>query len=302
MNKLNDKCFYSNEERKYFIKENKKFLDWYKEELNSGYSYILELEEVEDLINKIVIWYQLKYPNRKLEKGLIDTRFEDLKDITKELTIDQLRYRLSSRQIEALDCNYRSGSGGVIPIGGYYDDDNILCDVDTFRTVIHLHLSSKEKDLTLDHTIIADTKGNLIDSSDLEKYIGNKKVNTLDELFDVLRESENYNIDYSNLKKCVLTHMIDKTLREKIINIAALNLFFAQEVDSNYSYFRAKRLIKEFNDYYKLNISTQKMDLFVVCRTLNNRLYEDFNNFKKIEEEPLNKEKAKVKLNKIFKR
>jgi hypothetical protein len=42
--------------------------------------------------------------------------------------------------------------------------------------------------------------------------------------------------------------------------------------------------------------------LFVVCRTLNNRLYEDFNNFKKIEEEPLNKEKAKVKLNKIFKR
>ena len=96
--------------------------------------------------------------------------------------------------------------------------------------------------------------------------------------------------------------MIDKTLREKIINIAALNLFFAQEVDSNYSYFRAKRLIKEFNDYYKLNISTQKMDLFVVCRTLNNRLYEDFNNFKKIEEEPLNKEMAKVKLNKIFKR
>ena len=76
MNKLNDKCFYSNEERKYFIKENKKFLDWYKEELNSGYSYILELEEVEDLINKIVIWYQLKYPNRKLEKVLLT---QDLK-------------------------------------------------------------------------------------------------------------------------------------------------------------------------------------------------------------------------------
>lgn len=263
--------FYSSDKRKYIIRENKEFLNWYKQQSNSGYSFLLNLEAMQDLIEKITIWYELKYPNREIEKGVvIDTRFENIKSIANNFTIDQLRYCLSGKQIEVLDCNYRTGWGGLRTIGGYYNDDGVLCDVEGYISLIFLSLFAKEKEIIIEAT----EKGELVDFSG--------EVKTLEELLNVLEKQKNIDLDYSNLSKCIIRNKIDKELRERIIYMAALKLLYSKDTVPDNGYYRMKKLIQEFNEYYDLNLSTEVIDKSIDNEFINTQLDVPSNNKSKI--------------------
>ena len=48
----------------YELIKNEEFLKWYSLQIKNGYNSLLGIIELQELINKLVIWYEIKYPER----------------------------------------------------------------------------------------------------------------------------------------------------------------------------------------------------------------------------------------------
>lgn len=59
--------FYGQDTKDYEIEKNKDFLTWLKTSIKDGYHCFIEAEELQELIDSIVNWYEIKYPERELE-------------------------------------------------------------------------------------------------------------------------------------------------------------------------------------------------------------------------------------------
>ncbi len=57
--------FYEQDTKDYEIEKNKDFLNWLKASIKDGYHCFMETEELQELINNIVNWYEIKYPERE---------------------------------------------------------------------------------------------------------------------------------------------------------------------------------------------------------------------------------------------
>ena len=53
-------------------------MTWFYESLQKGYHPYLKFEEIQELIQKFVNWYEIKYPDRllALEEGIVDTHLK----------------------------------------------------------------------------------------------------------------------------------------------------------------------------------------------------------------------------------
>ena len=73
--------FYNQDEHLYELATNKAFLCWLKDRINHGYHCYLEIDELQELINNITTWYEMKYPERELEfyEGIKHMDFQDIK-------------------------------------------------------------------------------------------------------------------------------------------------------------------------------------------------------------------------------
>lgn len=250
-------------QKRYLVQENKAFLKWYKEQLNNGYLPLLTLEEIQELINKMTIWYEWKYPSRELDK-IQDIRFKDIQTIMDNFTLDQLNYRLNDREIEILDCcNYRAPTTARVPISVNLDENKNSCDINDFETIIFLSLYLKTKSQK-EIGITATTEGKIINSfnSINKKYLKKTNATTLEELLAFLEAKKYCGLDYTDLKKCILNKQIDKELRKKIIKMASLSLIYSPNTILEHGHYRAEKLIEEFNEYYGLNLSIKEIDLF----------------------------------------
>ena len=76
--------FYNQDEHLYELATNKAFLCWLKDRINHGYHCYLEIDELQELINNITTWYEMKYPERELEfyEGIKYMDFQDIKKIS----------------------------------------------------------------------------------------------------------------------------------------------------------------------------------------------------------------------------
>lgn len=90
------------------IKEIKKYSDyylefksWYQRKIKEGYKPNLSLDEIKNLINKITLWYEFKYPDMYLED---ESKSNDLKA---HLTINRLKESLLKEENIILDNKYR---------------------------------------------------------------------------------------------------------------------------------------------------------------------------------------------------
>ena len=59
--------FYKKDQKKYDISKNKELLTWLKIAIKNGYHSFMDIENLQDLIDNIVYWYEMKYPDRELE-------------------------------------------------------------------------------------------------------------------------------------------------------------------------------------------------------------------------------------------
>lgn len=69
--------------------------------LTEEYHCFIKIEELQELINNIVNWYEIKYPEKEFEyfEGIRYTNFQDIKSISKVMDIGQLLFRLPHNQL-----------------------------------------------------------------------------------------------------------------------------------------------------------------------------------------------------------
>ena len=102
--------FYNQDQRKYEVVHNRELLNWLKKKIKNGYDSFVEIECLQELIDSIVSWYEIKYPEREMEfyEGITHTDFEKMETLSKVMDIKQLMYRLPHKQLRLMKCNYCS--------------------------------------------------------------------------------------------------------------------------------------------------------------------------------------------------
>lgn len=102
--------FYIKDKEEYILEKREGFVNWFNHTYNDRNSY-LTIEGLQTLVDKLIMWYEFKYPNRLFDEGrVIDYRFLDIPNIAGFMDIKQLLYRLSHNEYCVLDCKYRTGS------------------------------------------------------------------------------------------------------------------------------------------------------------------------------------------------
>ena len=110
--------FYEQDTKDYEIEKNKDFLNWLRSSIKDGYHCFIKTEELQELIDSIVNWYEIKYPERELEyfEGTRHMNFQDIRRISDVMDIRQLLFRLPHNQLCLMECGYRAKGWGQHPI------------------------------------------------------------------------------------------------------------------------------------------------------------------------------------------
>lgn len=247
------KMFYNNDKKEYDLYHNLEFLKWFNSILKNGYQSYLNLPALQSFINKLAMWYEYKYPERKLimEEGFIDKEFESIIDISKNLDYSQLRYQLSYNELKLLDSMYRSNNGYSVL------DKNKKNNYITFN-IYKKQISKEFVEDNIYKLSAIDTTGK-IKNEDIINLFPKEKNMTIEELYKLLRDNHDY--DINELQSILFIHNMDIELRSKILYFTMKKLIYSKRTTPKRGYNRAINLMKEFNSYIKkLNLVSISID------------------------------------------
>ena len=246
------RIFYNEDKKNYEIENNKDFLSWWKSTVNNGYHSFIGLNELQELVDFIVNWYEIKYPEKELEsnEGITYIDFEDIKKISDVMDIKQLMYRLSHNKLCLMECGYRASGWSQ-----QYKDGE-------FKLEIFMSINKKGEEKSFPYMILnADyMTGEVLGYYGLKKYIDSDDSICLDELLEVFDKKYADELDYTELKESVYDHNCDMELRHRILQLVALKLLYSKNTIPERGYERAKRFISEFNKELDLTLSTEEID------------------------------------------
>ena len=270
--------FYEQDTKDYEIEKNKDFLNWLRASIEDGYHCFMETEELQELINSIVNWYEIKYPERELEyfEGTRHMNFQDIRIISDVMDIRQLLFRLPHNQLCLMECGYRAKGWGQHPI--YENGKKIGWKVQIFMSI---NRKNEEKsDLWLGKApyflLHADhMTGEVSKDYELEEYIDNDENINLDELLSIFNKKYIDELDFTELKESVYDHNCDMELRHRILQLVALKLLYSRNTIPERGYERAKRFINEFNKKLGLALSTEQVDEIIHRDYTNGERWED---------------------------
>ena len=242
--------FYKKDKKEYIPIQNEEFLNWYGNQLKAGITFYLNLDEMQELIEKIITWYEIKIPSHDFANMKQQT-FEDMPNLGEVMSIDQLRYRLEHQNLETLDCNCRTGMGIISSSG-----EHMVC--------MAIKKKNTEENKFDEVRIKATAVRGLLNGwceDDIDAYLGveteNSDIRTLLKLFEQ-KVSAQY--DYSELKHCVEINEADIKLRYFLINMVFLGLLYSKNTSPEQGLCRARRCALDFNSYYGLNLTTDYLD------------------------------------------
>ena len=255
--------FYEQDTKKYNISKNKELLSWLNNIKKNGYHQFIDTEHLQQLIDNITTWYEIKYPERELElyEGTKYINFEDIKPLSKEMDIEQLLYRLPHKQLCLMECDYRSNGGGIRDI--YNDNGEIVGQ----KTILFMNIDRKgiEESYSIwskspDFLLYADTDNGKIDVDyNLKDYVTSDDI-TLDKLLVLFKEKYTNELEFTKLEECIYDHNCDVELRRRILQLVALKLLYSDKTIPERGYKRATRFINEFNKEMELNLTFEEID------------------------------------------
>jgi len=220
--------FYKTDTMQYDFNCRENFKPWFKKAFEDGKNSYLDIQGLNRLVNKLVSWYEFKFPDIELDKpGCIDRRFENTPDISNYMDNEQLRYRLKHGEREAMDCNYRTGSG-------YLGHDE--------KWYAGLELSKNGVNIW-DISISLDGK---LASRCREKY--HIPVETIEQFYDALKFSDEF--DLEDMKACIDLHKSDTILRDFIIDAVRNALLYSHNTIPEYGKIRADEFTKDMLELY----------------------------------------------------
>ena len=255
--------FYEQDTKDYEIEKNKDFLNWLKASIKDGYHCFIKTEELQELIDSIVNWYEIKYPERELEyfEGTRHMNFQDIRRISDAMDIRQLLFRLPHNQLCLMECGYRAKGWGQHPI---YENGKEI----SWKAQIFMSINRKNEEesdsllgkapyflLRADHMT-----GEVSNDYELEEYLDSEENLNLDELLSIFKEKYTDELDFTELKESVYDHNCDIELRHRILQLVALKLLYSRNTIPERGYERSKRFINEFNKKLGLALSTEQID------------------------------------------
>lgn len=258
------KKFYEQDQKKYDISKNKELLTWLKNAIENGYHTFTDIECLQELIDTIVYWYEIKYPEREMEfyEGTKYTNFENIRTLSKEMNLKQLMFRLNQNQLNLINCEYRSIGGGIRII--YNDKGEAIGN----KTILFMKIDRKNNDCSpysLNNNLpsfllCANTDDGKVEIDyNLQDYINDENI-TLDELLILFKQQYKDKLKFTELEECIHDHNCDIELRKKILQLVALKLLYSNKTTPERGYERAKRFINEFNKKMNLNLTTKEID------------------------------------------
>lgn len=256
--------FYAQDEHKYILSQNRNVLFWLKAAVKKGYSSFIKVSELQDLIDNIVTWYEIKYPEREFEyyEGVRYFDFENMDRLSELMSLEQLLCRLPHRQLCLMQCDYRANGSGIRDI---YDDDNNVIGHKailfmSIKSKEEYHLSSMSKKRGMDFLLRADSEDGRVHIDYAIDDIVDKENITLDELLEVFKTKCSDEIDFTKLEECIFDHNCDMELRKQVLQLVALKLLYSERTIPERGYERAKRFINEFNKKMGLDLTTDEID------------------------------------------
>ncbi len=252
------KNFYKEDERLYDLKENKKFLIMFNHLIDEGYSLFIGIDEMQDLIDRLFTWYEIKYPEREFDfyDGKLTSDFVTKKELSDLMNINQLFFRLSDNQIKLLEGNYRTISMKEYPI---YEEGKKI----GVSKKVYFKINRNENDIYYnkhkDFIISADAVSGKVDTDyETDKYItGNV---TIDDIYRKFKEEYTDRLEFEMLEKAINNKYIDNYLRDSILEFVALKLIYSKKTTPERGYIRAKRFIDEFNSRLGLNLTYEEIN------------------------------------------
>lgn len=238
-------------------------MTWLKTSIKDGYHCFIKTEELQELIDSIVNWYEIKYPERELEyfEGTRHMNFQDIRRISDAMDIRQLLFRLPHNQLCLMECGYRAKGWGQHPI---YENGKEI----SWKAQIFMSINRKNEEesdsllgkapyflLRADHMT-----GEVSNDYELEEYLDSEENLNLDELLSIFKEKYTDELDFTELKESVYDHNCDIELRHRILQLVALKLLYSRNTIPERGYERSKRFINEFNKKLGLALSTEQID------------------------------------------
>lgn len=260
------KNFYNDDEKLYDLKENKKFLTMFNHLIDEKYDVFIGVDEMQDLIDTIVNWYEIKYPEREFDfyDGKMTLDFIKCAELSNFMDIKQLFFRLTDNQQKLLAGLYRSkcekefsilDNGEVV-----YTGKKVIYRVD--RTVNDTYYN-KHKDFI----VSADAETGMVDIDyEIEKYIFTDEI-CISDLVKLFEAEYADRLDFLELKKADNNKYLDNYLRNRLLDFVALKLLYSKRTTPERGYERAKRFILEFN---------KKLGLDLSCETIDNIIKKDY--------------------------
>ena len=253
------KKFYAADEKLYDLKKNKKFLYMFNHLIDDGYDVLLDVVDMQDLIDTIFHWYEIKYPEREFDfyDGKMTSDFSKFVELSNIMDIKQLFFRLTDKQQKFLLGNYRSQSEKAFPI---YEEGKQV----GFYNKVYYKVNRNENDKYFlkhsDFVVSADSESGLVDNDyELDKYVSGEKIDIynlvklfIDEYFDKL--------DFSELEQAFNNKFLDNYLRNRLLEFVALKMIYSKRTTPERGYERAKRFFSEFNKKFALNLSMDNID------------------------------------------
>ena len=269
MTKEELKNFYNNDLKNYDLKENTYFKVMFNRLLDEGYDLFIGLDEMQDLIDRLTFWYEIKYPEREFDfyDGKIVQDFAFKKELSDLMDINQLFFRLTDNQVKFLKGNYRSKIEKEYPI---YEEGKKIGVSKKVYFKINRNSNDKYYSKHKDFIISADAISGKVDSDyETLKYIDNDDI-TLNDLFQVFSENYADCLDFLELEQALKNNYVDNYLRDDILNFVALRLLYSKKTVPERGYKRAIRFMDEFNKRLGLNLSYDEID-----KLMNNSYKED---------------------------
>lgn len=269
MTGIEDKRFYDADEKKYLLENNVEFLEWLSGKIDEGYYPLLSISGMQKLIDSLVTMYEFKYPSRyfELESGATEYKryFINIKDISKNIDFNQIKFRLSTNEVEVLECDYRDTSG-------YCRPEDIVNRRQNEKWMFFVGFNLKriaqenEESMFEDNTyLISATHKGVVpcyELSKLEEFIGDRETAlTVLELRDELMCIDKF--DTTELDKLIYTHSVDLELRERLLNLTLHALVYSNKTNPEFGQLRAHKFVEELNKYYRLDLTCDEVDKLV---------------------------------------
>lgn len=100
--------FYQLDKKKYILEKNKVFLNWFKISIKNGYSCYMDVTQLQDLIDTITNWYEIKYPEKDLEQteNILYLGISNHQKMSDLMTFNHLLYKLDNNQSNLIEASY----------------------------------------------------------------------------------------------------------------------------------------------------------------------------------------------------